>query len=69
MSFEKNEKIPCKLFAQRWLFSYCKAFAQLYNLISCEEQQRAEGERVRKNERESVRARERSELKTRKFKN
>ena len=35
-----------------------KAFAELYNLISCEEEQRAEGERVRNNERKSVRERE-----------
>ena len=35
-----------------------KAFAELYNFISCKEQQREEGERVRKNERECVRERE-----------
>ena len=35
-----------------------KAFAELYNFISCKEQQRAEGERVRNNERENVRERE-----------
>ena len=35
-----------------------KAFAELYNFISCKEQQRAEGERVRKNERECVQERE-----------
>ena len=52
MSFEKTKCIPCKLFAQPRLFSSCKAFAELDNFISCIEQQRAEGERVRKNERE-----------------
>ena len=35
-----------------------KAFAELYNFISCKEQQRAEGERVGNNETESVRERE-----------
>ena len=35
-----------------------KAFAELYNFISCKEQQRAEGERVGNNEIESVRERE-----------
>ena len=35
-----------------------KAFAQLYNFSSRKEQQRAEGERVRKKEKESVRERE-----------
>ena len=63
MLFEKTKCIPCKLFAQPRLFSSCKAFAQLYNFTSCKEQERAEGERVRQNERE------RSELKTRDFKN
>ena len=45
------------------LFLSGKAFAKLYNLTSCKEQQRTEGERVRKNERA------RSKLKTREFKN
>ena len=51
---KKTKCIPCKLFAQPQLFSSCKAFAQLDNLISCKEQQRADGERVRKNERENL---------------
>ena len=55
---KKTKCIPSKLFAQPRLFSSCKAFAELYNFISCKEQQRAEGERVRNNERESVRERE-----------
>ena len=45
------------LTARPWLFSSCEAFAQLYNFTSCKEQQRAEGERVRQNERECTRER------------
>ena len=59
MLFEKTKCISCKLFAQPRLFSFCKAFAELYNFTSCKEQQGAEGERVRQNERKSVRERER----------
>ena len=33
MSFEKTKCIPCKLFAQSQLFSFCKAFAQLLLLV------------------------------------
>ena len=52
---KKTKCIPCKLFAQPRLFSSCKAFAQLYNFLSCKEQQRGEGERLRKSEKERER--------------